>query len=111
MGCAQSLSNRFLSVGGLFDVEVYDPATQKDVSFTSICAEEKQAEAMTARRQAGYQQRQLENNRNVTTLAAVQLQGDTDTTMTSRASASLPSGSGNLASQWLSTSQEAKEQV
>lgn len=52
MGCAQSLSKRLSA--SLFDVEVYDPATQADVSFTNICAEEAEFEAHQAQaRHAG----------------------------------------------------------
>ena len=42
MGCSQSISRRLMSNGewGMFDVEVYDPNTKKDVSFTNICADE-----------------------------------------------------------------------
>jgi hypothetical protein len=48
MGCAQSLSRRLGSLT-LFDVEVFDPATQKEVSFTDLqAAESKQRELEAA---------------------------------------------------------------
>jgi len=49
MGCAQSLSRRLGRGLTMFEVEVYDPATQADVSFTDLqAAEDKQRELEAA---------------------------------------------------------------
>lgn len=47
MGCAQSVSKRLGSMS-LFDVEVYDPSTRQEVSFTDLCADEQQQQQQDA---------------------------------------------------------------
>jgi len=47
MGCAQSVSKRLGSMS-LFDVEVYDPSTRQEVSFTDLCADEQQQQQQGA---------------------------------------------------------------
>ena len=52
MGCAQSVSKRLGSMS-LFDVEVYDPSTRQEVSFTDLCADEQQQQQQQSHADAG----------------------------------------------------------
>lgn len=105
MGCAHSLSKRLFSSRGIgmFDVEVFDPATNKDVSFSNIMSD---ADA----RQTPHQRLHDQPSDEQSDLHAIEERpppatrtgSNAASSSSTRDTASLPTTGGDLAAQWQS---------